>query len=538
MNNLLEIWATAMWRACWQGGLVILAVWLICRLLPAMPARFQCWLWRLAILKFIVALLAPWFLGVPLLPAKRVPEHVGESTMVVPADEVHREALGGAFSTPAPEQGPMSLPTPKPVSIMPMVLFFAWIIGVGWGLSGLLTAWRDMWRLVTQGRRIASAFLTEQLAIQSRLFSLRVMPRLMEVEGNGSPMLTGVFRPVILFPVGTLQRLSANEQKMVLGHELAHRRRGDLLWHVIAGLVRAVFFFHPFVWLAYWRLGMVQETAADELAIARQGHDPANYAELLVSVISKFGPARPLPQTILQTVGSVESLTARLVAMKFIGRASRRVVICTVVLSAAVVLLGVVPWRLIAAEPKPVDDNSAESERAHSQARFAGIVRSHVDTYPSDKPNADEAKAIAVIKKLGGTVGFGKTTPGRPVIYVRLRGSDADLDPLGGLGQLQRLDLSNASISDAGLNRFKGLKRLTCLDLSSTAVTDAGLEDLRALPQLEELDLTHTKVTDEGAKKLQQELPKCKIYFNHHPFSGKLLFPESTDWQQDPKPAR
>ena len=53
---LLDTWATTMWRACWQGGLVVLVVWSICRLLPSMPARFQCWLWRLAILKFMVVL--------------------------------------------------------------------------------------------------------------------------------------------------------------------------------------------------------------------------------------------------------------------------------------------------------------------------------------------------------------------------------------------------------------------------------------------------------------------------------------------------
>jgi hypothetical protein len=47
MNLLLDAWATTMWRACWQGGLVVLVVWSICRLLSSMPARFQCWLWRL-----------------------------------------------------------------------------------------------------------------------------------------------------------------------------------------------------------------------------------------------------------------------------------------------------------------------------------------------------------------------------------------------------------------------------------------------------------------------------------------------------------
>ena len=74
MNILLDTWATTIWRACWQGGLVVLVAWSNCRLLPSMPARFQCWLWRLAILKFLVVLIVPWFFNVPLLPAPRVPE--------------------------------------------------------------------------------------------------------------------------------------------------------------------------------------------------------------------------------------------------------------------------------------------------------------------------------------------------------------------------------------------------------------------------------------------------------------------------------
>ncbi len=35
MNILLDAWATTMWRACWQGGLVVMLVWTICRLLPS-----------------------------------------------------------------------------------------------------------------------------------------------------------------------------------------------------------------------------------------------------------------------------------------------------------------------------------------------------------------------------------------------------------------------------------------------------------------------------------------------------------------------
>jgi hypothetical protein len=66
---LLDAWTTTMWRACWQGSLIVVAVWTICQLIPSMPARFQCWFWRLAILKFVAVLLLPFAFDVPLLPA-------------------------------------------------------------------------------------------------------------------------------------------------------------------------------------------------------------------------------------------------------------------------------------------------------------------------------------------------------------------------------------------------------------------------------------------------------------------------------------
>ena len=198
--------------------------------------------------------------------------------------------------------------------------------------------------------------LIEQLAIQARLYGLRTSPALLETEGNGSPMLIGIVHPAIVIPGGTLRKLSNPELAMVLGHELAHIRRGDLLWNLTAAVVRAVFFFNPLVWLSQRRLNLSQEVAADELAILRQNGDPVSYGKLLVSVISKLGPSRLIPTMSMGTAGSVKSLTRRLVAMANIGRASRGVIVASGILMAVTVLLGLVPWRLVAAEPKEGSD--------------------------------------------------------------------------------------------------------------------------------------------------------------------------------------
>ena len=92
------------------------------------------------------------------------------------------------------------------------------------------------------------------------------------------------------------------------------------------------------------------------------------------------------------------------------------------------------------------------------------------------EPNADQAKAIAEIKKLGGKVTVDEKSPSKPVKSVDLafsQATDADLERLKVFTQLQDLDLVGAAITDAGVERLRGLPRLQSLDLTWTKVTDA-----------------------------------------------------------------
>ena len=373
MNILLDTWATTMWRACWQGGLVVLVVWSICRLLPSMPARFQCWLWRLAVLKFVVVLLLPTLVNLPLLPAPSVASPMPEVAVQIVAQQV---PVSPVEEVEFRSNRTIELPSVR------AILAFLWIIGVGWSLARLLVARQGARTLRRQGLVIDNGPVIEQLVIQARQYSLRTAPTLLETEGNGSPMLIGILRPAIVVPAGTLQQLSPPELAMVLGHELAHIQRGDLLWNLAAAAVRAIFFFHPLVWLSQRRLNLAQEVAADELAILRQHHDPASYGKLLVSVIGKIGPSRLIPTMSMGTAGSVKSLTRRLIAMASIGRASRGIIVTSGILLAATVLLGIVPWRLVAAEPK-VSENEKEPPKVY----VATPECSSVETLPIGRNN-------------------------------------------------------------------------------------------------------------------------------------------------------
>ncbi len=511
---LLDAWAAAMWRACWEGGLLVLVVWIICRLFPSMPARFQCWFWRLAMLKFMMVLLCPTLLNLPLLPAPPLP---------APLPEV---------SLPAVESMPMEMPTTPVEQVEPptskielpspsTVLCFSWVIGASWSLGWLLVAWHRARTLQKQSHTIDGVSLIEQLAVQGRLFGLRHLPRLVEVKGSGSPMLIGTFRPTIVFPTHTLGQLSISERTMVLGHELAHIRRGDLFWGLIASIVRAVFFFHPLAWWSERQLKLAQEVAADQLAIARQHHEPVNYAGLLVSVVGKLGH-RPLVSTIsVETAGTINSLTRRLAAMTRIGRTSRRAIAASGILLATTVLLGLVPWRLVAAEPKEDEQVASSVAEKSAEGTVEPLPKVHPDADPKDV--TEQAKAIADIERLGGKVTRDEKSPDKAVIEVYLPGSvtDAGLEHLRGLTKLQLLDVGwvkkvkrlnswewhfrtgNTQVTDAGLQQLEGLTELQSLNLENTNVSDAGLVHLEGLTKLQTLNLCKTKVTDAGLEHLK-----------------------------------
>ena len=115
------------------------------------------------------------------------------------------------------------------------------------------------------------------------------------------------------------------------------------------------------------------------------------------------------------------------------------------------------------------------------------------------EPKTDEAKAIAEIEKLGGTIILYKERPGTPAL-VMLEGcevTDAWLEHLKGLPNVQVLNLMATKVTDTGLVRLKGLTQLQALHLPTT-VSDAGLVHLKGLSQLRTLELGFSKVTDAG----------------------------------------
>ncbi|OAV44146.1 M56 family metallopeptidase [Lewinella sp. 4G2] len=105
-------------------------------------------------------------------------------------------------------------------------------------------------------------------------------------------LTVGIFRPVILFPVGLLNNLTEEEVLAVLRHELMHIRRNDPVWNAVQELTVRLFFYHPLVhWLSS-QIDLEREYACDDAVTPHTGK--AVYARALLRVAQfSLSPKQP-----------------------------------------------------------------------------------------------------------------------------------------------------------------------------------------------------------------------------------------------------
>lgn len=107
--------------------------------------------------------------------------------------------------------------------------------------------------------------------------------RLLESYLAEVPVVIGHLRPVILMPVGLLDRLPLGQIESILLHELAHIRRADYLVNLLQTLMEGLLFYHPAVWWISSVIRTERENCCDDLVVATSG-DAHEYATALAAL--------------------------------------------------------------------------------------------------------------------------------------------------------------------------------------------------------------------------------------------------------------
>lgn len=251
----------------WQSTLFGGAAWLAALTLRTNRAEVRHWVWFVASAKFLIPFSLLAGLGA-LLPHSRTAAPVrtewtsalqefGQSITLLPATD-HVGAAAGAT---------------KPVYLTACLALW------GCGFAFVAICWLLRWASM-RGLRQSATVVDIPTA-------LKVPVPVMSAPDVIEPGIYGFWRPVLLLPVGILERLTQAQLDAILAHEFCHVRRNDNLIATIHMAVQAIFWFHPLTWWIGARLVDERERACDE-EVLRQGCKPHVYAEGILLVCKLY----------------------------------------------------------------------------------------------------------------------------------------------------------------------------------------------------------------------------------------------------------
>lgn len=262
--------------------------------------------------------------------------------------------------------------TGAPVSLSDW-LFLLYVVGVVVTLLRYLISWLRLCLLLRQGTPVP-ADLQEQIERIGKTYACKTC-RAIELPGLPSPMVCGVFRPVLALPKG-----KALDDHVIL-HELLHLNYKDALQNVFWCFCRALHWCNPIVRLLLNRVGNDMESLCDQRVLERlHGEDRRNYGISLLAMANDKYP-RAVGTTSLSNGGkNIAQRIEAIVRFKRYPRGMALASVCVVVVLAASCLVGMVDkeeplYSMMYFGPK------TDREVAVSHLNYCTTVAGALDTY-------------------------------------------------------------------------------------------------------------------------------------------------------------
>ena len=200
--------------------------------------------------------------------------------------------------------------------------------------------------------------------------NIKHTPRLYRNTFVTTPMLIGLFKPVIILPD---KEYTEKQLNSILLHEVIHFRRLDIIIKWVSLLACAVHWFNPIVWMARREISRACELSCDEAVISNMdNHAKQNYGETLICVA---GDAKT-PLTVLSTTMCEEKreLKERLAAIMDSKKYTKLAVLASIVVILMVTLVACT----LGAGSSPVNENNRSDSIASNYPR---TIQTYVDQY-------------------------------------------------------------------------------------------------------------------------------------------------------------
>ena len=195
-----------------------------------------------------------------------------------------------------------------------------WLVGAVLVLiplaSGILG---NLW-MIRRSRLAVDSQLRSLVDELSTDLALRRKVTLLLLPKGQMPLTFGLFWSYVALPADALS-WPGEQLRVVVLHELAHVKRHDVSWQMVARVACAFYWFHPLVWWALRRMRVDREHACDDCVLAT-GQKASRYATHLLEIARVHRTCSPLTTAAL-SMARPSQLEGRLLAVLDVRRAAR-----------------------------------------------------------------------------------------------------------------------------------------------------------------------------------------------------------------------
>ena len=165
------------------------------------------------------------------------------------------------------------------------IMLYIWIAGVMMFLTKEVYVYRIFYKkLKSISDEIEDGnYIKNTLEICKKRLNINKKVIIKECLGIKSPMLTGIFNPIITIP-----KIEYNEDKleMIFSHELIHYKRKDLCVKVIALIVNMINWFNPIAYIIRNSINVTCELSLDEQLVKNMDKSKRKYyGEIILELI-------------------------------------------------------------------------------------------------------------------------------------------------------------------------------------------------------------------------------------------------------------
>ena len=247
-------------------------------------------------------------------------------------------ASPAALTTPLAQQAAVLAPTPAAVPLSPLsaqpalweIAASVWLAVAVLLLAGKLLSYAHYSR--TLRAKSIPVSDPEALALLAELAAqhgLKRPVRLAVYPELATPILLGVFRPVIVLPAG----VPPEELAYILRHELVHCQRGDFWYKWLVQFTVCVHWFDPFVHHLSRTIVHAGELACDEQVLRRlDDSDRIAYGTTLLHALQRSQGQRPVPQ-LLTLTSNGRRFQERLASIMTFKRSTKTTLLLTILLT-------------------------------------------------------------------------------------------------------------------------------------------------------------------------------------------------------------